>query len=134
MALEFAVARNNKGENIAAENFHVSSTVREDAFETGESLCIESALSDTRFERRQSIIDLALQTIICSPLRTQDEKLGVLYVDSRYIQAVRKADILYRFEILAGHAAIAIKNARLYAELKQTIEDLKQANLHIIHY
>lgn len=132
--LEFAVARNNNGENIAAENFQFSSSVREDAFRTGESLCIESALNDTRFEHRQSIMNLALQTIICSPLQTQEEKLGVLYVDSKLIQAIRKADILYGFEILAGHAAIAIKNARLYADIKQTIDDLNEANRHIIHY
>lgn len=133
-ALEFAVARTNQGENIAAENFPISSSVREDAFKTGEPLCVESALSDTRFEHRQSIMNLSLQTIICSPLKTQDETLGILYVDSRYIQAIRKADILYGFEILAGHAAIAIKNARLYADIKQAIDSLDEANRHIIHY
>jgi signal transduction histidine kinase len=67
-------------------------------------------------------------------LKTQDQKIGVLYVDSKSIQPIDKADILYGFEILAGHAAIAIKNARLYADLKNAYEELKQANLHIIHY
>ncbi len=132
--LEFVVGRNNKGESIKAQSFEVSSTVLEDVHETGESLCIESAMSDERFENRQSIMNLELQTIICAPLRTQDERIGLLYVDSRSIQAIDKADILFGFEILAGHAAIAIKNARLYADLKHTYEELKQANLHIIHY
>ena len=132
--LEFVVGRNNSGETIKAESFQVSSSVPEDVFTSGDSLCIENALTDQRFERRQSIMDLALQTIICAPLHTLDEKIGVLYVDSRFIQAIDQADILYAFEILAGHAAIAIKNARLYADLKHTYEELKQANLHIIHY
>lgn len=132
--LEFVVGRNNKGESIKAQSFEVSSTVLDDVHETGESLCIESAMSDERFENRQSIMNLELQTIICAPLRTQDERIGLLYVDSRSIQAIDKADILFGFEILAGHAAIAIKNARLYADLKHTYEELKQANLHIIHY
>ncbi|MEO8168374.1 MAG: GAF domain-containing sensor histidine kinase, partial [bacterium] len=104
----------------------------EDVFATGESLCIENALNDERFERRQSIMTLELQTIICSPLHTRDEKIGVIYVDSKYIQAVDKAEILSVFEILAGQAAIAIKNARLYQNLKHTYEELKQANQHII--
>ncbi|MBI5472736.1 MAG: GAF domain-containing protein [Ignavibacteriae bacterium] len=132
--LEYVVGRNNRGETIRAESFQVSSSVPEDVFRTGDSLCIENALTDQRFERRQSIMDLALQTIVCAPLYTPDEKIGVLYVDSRFIQAFDHADILYAFEILAGHAAIAIKNARLYADLKHTYEELKQANLHIIHY
>ncbi|MBM2840473.1 MAG: Histidine kinase protein [Bacteroidetes bacterium] len=130
--LKFAVGRNAGGKSIHAESFQVSTSVLEDVFTTGESLCIENALTDERFERRQSIMNLELQTIICSPLRTQDEKVGVIYVDSKYIQAVDKADILYLFEILAGQAAIAIKNARLYHDLKTTYDDLKHANEQII--
>ena len=130
--LEFVVGRNAQGESIKAESFQMSSSVLEDVFATGESLCIENALNDERFERRQSIMTLELQTIICSPLHTHDEKIGVIYVDSKYIQAVDKAEILSVFEILAGQAAIAIKNARLYENLKHTYEELKQANQHII--
>jgi signal transduction histidine kinase len=130
--LQFVVGRNAGGKSIQAEVFEVSSSVLDDVFTTGESLCIENALNDGRFERRQSIMNLELQTIICSPLRTPEETIGVIYVDSKYIQAVDKADILYLFEILAGQAAIAIKNARLYQDLKTTYEDLRHANEQII--
>lgn len=131
-ALEFVIGRNARGEAIQAESFQVSSSVLDDVFSIGESLCIENALNDERFERRQSIMNLELQTIICSPLHTRDEKIGVIYVDSKYIQAVDKEEILSVFEILAGQAAIAIKNARLYDNLKRTYEELKIANEHII--
>jgi len=131
--LEFVIGRNACGQSIQAESFQVSSSVLEDVFTTGESLCIENALNDERFERRQSIMNLELQTIICSPLQTHDEKIGVIYVDSKFIQAVDKEEILSLFEIMAGQAAIAIKNARLYDNLKRAYEELKQANEHIIH-
>lgn len=130
--LNFVVGRDAKGQSIKSESFQVSNTVLEDVFKTGESLCIENALNDQRFERRQSIMSLELQTIICSPLHTHDEKIGVIYVDSKYIQAVDRDEILSVFEILAGQAAIAIKNARLYENLKRTYEELKEANQHII--
>jgi signal transduction histidine kinase len=130
--LEFVIGRNARGESIRAESFQVSSSVLDDVFTTGESLCIENALNDERFERRQSIMNLELQTIICSSLHTRDEKIGVIYVDSKYIQAVDKGEILSVVEILAGQAAIAIKNARLYDSLKRTYEELKEANEHII--
>ncbi|MBI3364267.1 MAG: GAF domain-containing protein [Ignavibacteriae bacterium] len=77
-------------------------------------------------------MDLALQTILCAPLKTHDASIGVIYVDSRYIQAINRAEILRLFEILAGQAAIAIHNARLYEDLKRTYEELKEANEHII--
>jgi signal transduction histidine kinase len=130
--LEFVVGRDANGNSIQANSFQVSSSVLEDVFTTGESLCIENALNDERFERRQSIMNLELQTILCSPLRTQEETIGVIYVDSKYIQAIDKADVLSLFEILAGQAAVAIKNARLYQDLKSTYEELKQANQQII--
>ncbi len=132
--LEFAVGRNSQGSPIDASTFEVSSSVLEDVFTTGESICIENAQSDGRFERRQSIMNLELQTIICSPLRTQEDTIGVIYVDSQFIHAIDKADILYLFEILAGQAATAIKNARLYAELRTAYEELKRANEQIIKF
>ncbi|MEK7249403.1 MAG: GAF domain-containing protein, partial [Bacteroidota bacterium] len=72
--LEFVVGRNAKGESIKAESFQVSSSVLEDVFSTGESVCIENALNDERFVRRQSIMNLELQTIMCSPLHTREDK------------------------------------------------------------
>ncbi len=130
--LEFVTGRTAGGECIQAESFQVSSSVLDDVFTMGESLFIEDALNDGRFELRQSVLELELKTIICSPLRTPEETIGVIYVDSKRIQAVEKADILYLFEILAGQAATAIKNARLYQDLKNTYEDLKHANEQII--
>jgi signal transduction histidine kinase len=130
--LEFAVGRAAGGAPIQAESFQVSSSVLDDVFASGESLCIEHALSDERFERRQSIMDLELQTILCSPLRTPEETIGVIYVDSKCIHTVETADTLSLFEILAGQAAIAIKNARLYNDLKTAYDDLRHANEQII--
>ncbi len=130
--LEFVTGRTAMGKCIDAESFQVSSSILDDVYTTGESLCVEDALNDGRFERRQSVLELELQTIICSPLRTPEETIGVIYVDSKCIRAVEKADILSLFEILAGQAATAIKNARLYQDLKNTYEDLKHANEQII--
>jgi signal transduction histidine kinase len=130
--LEFVTGRNAAGECIHADMFQVSSSVVEDVFTSGESLCVEDALNDGRFERQESVLNLELETIICSPLRTPEETIGVIYVDSRSIQPVDKSDILYLFEILGGQAAVAIKNARLYQDLKTTYDDLAQANEQII--
>lgn len=132
--LEFVVGRDIAGASIPATGFRVSSSVLDDVYASGESMCIENALHDERFERRESIMNLELQTILCSPLKTQDETIGVIYVDSRYIQPIDKAEILNLFEILAGQAAIAIKNARLYDDVKRAYDDLKHANNQIIRF
>ena len=132
--LEFVMGRTVEGTSIDAANFRVSSTVLNDVYSTGESLCIESALRDARFERKESVMDLELQTILCSPLRTIDETIGVIYVDSKFIQPVDREEILNLFEILAGQAAIAIKNARLYENLHKAYHDLSEANDQIVKF
>ena len=130
--LHYVVGRDKKGTVIPPGKFQVSDSVLQDVFATGESVCAEDALNDERFERRQSIVDLELRTIMCAPLQTHEETIGVIYVDSQFLHAVNKEDILRLFDILAGQAAIAIRNARLYEDLKKTYDELKDANEHII--
>ena len=132
--LRFVVGRSADGTSIDAKFFQVSSTILEDVFETGESICVENALNDQRFERRQSIMDLELQTIMCSPLRTEDETIGVVYVDSKRIQAVDTAYILSLFEILAGQAAIAIKNTQLYHDVQTAYNELRETNDQLVKF
>ena len=56
----------------------------------------------------------------------------MIYVDSRHIHPIQKEEILQLFEILAGHAAFAIRNARLYENLQTAYNELREANEHII--
>lgn len=130
--LQYVIAHDKQGNLIQPENFQVSRSVLEDVFSTGASVCIEDALNDERFEQRKSIVNLELQTIMCAPMQTHEQTIGVIYVDSRYIHAVNKDEVLRMFEILAGQAATAINNARLYGDLKKTFEELRDANDHII--
>jgi signal transduction histidine kinase len=132
--LEFAVGRTAQGMSIPPDSFQVSSSVLQDVFSTGESLCIENALDDERFERRKSVVSLELQTILCSPLKTVDDIIGVIYVDSKNIQPVDSAEVLSMFEILAGQAATAIKNARMHEDLKRSYNALSEANEQIVRF
>jgi signal transduction histidine kinase len=132
--LECKLARNSKRESLPLEEALISHTVVDDVHQTGESVFIENAQTDDHFDDRQSIKSLFLQTILCSPLNIKNEKVGVIYVDSRSIQAVKKDEIIDLFEILAGQAAIAIKNAQLYEKLHCAYKELEDANEQVLKF
>ncbi|RME74744.1 MAG: PAS domain S-box protein [Chloroflexi bacterium] len=67
-----------------------------------------------------SIMELSLKAVMCSPLIFGDRLLGVLYVDSgRQFIDFSETDRLF-FAILADYAAIAIENARRYDHIQQS--------------
>lgn len=132
--LECVVARDASGRNLPPSEVNISRTIADDVFSTGESICAENAQMDGRFDQRASVASLQLETILCSPLTLRDERIGVIYVDSRRIQPVNKDSIIYLFEILAGQAAIAIRNAQMYETVQRAYKDLQEAHDQLVKF
>lgn len=130
--LEYKLGLNSTGEPLSEELFNISTTVVQDVFRTGQSKFIEGAQSDTDNDPSKSILSLELQTILCSPLITEDKKIGVVYVDSKYLHKIKEREITDTFEILAGQAATAIRNAQLYNGQISAYNALNEANIQLI--
>lgn len=130
--LEYKLGMDSEGNSLPKESFHVSTSVVKDVFTTGESKFIEGAHSDTNFDPSRSILRLELETILCSPLITENKKIGVVYVDSKHLHKVKVSEITNTFEILAGQAATAIRNAQLYANQISAYNALNEANKQLI--
>jgi adenylate cyclase len=104
----------------------ISRTIALNAFEEGEPVLTTNAAGDERFLGAQSVQSLALRTVICVPIRIADEKIGVVYLDSRV-----EGKLLSRFELdlikaFSNLAAIAISNARLFRRLEETYQQLNR--------
>lgn len=130
--LEFKLGLNEQNENLPKNLFEVSNTVVEDVFRNGQSIFLEGAQSDTAFDTTKSILKLDLQTILCSPLITNGKKIGVIYVDSKRLHKIKVREITGTFEILAGQAATAIRNAQLYDNQINAYNALQEANAQLI--
>ncbi len=130
--LEFKLGLNDHNENLPKQLFEVSNTVVEDVFQNGQSVFIEGAQSDAAYDPSRSILKLDLQTILCSPLITDGKKIGVVYVDSKHLHKIKVREITGTFEILAGQAAIAIRNAQLYDGQINAYNALQEANAQLI--
>ena len=130
--LEYKLGLDSNNQELAEESFNVSNSVVQDVFVTGQSIFLEGAQSDTNYDTTKSILRLDLQTILCSPLITEGKKIGVIYVDSKYLQKIKVREITGTFEILAGQAAAAIRNAQLFNGQVAANNALQEANAHLI--
>ena len=130
--LEYKLGLDSEKNELPEKSFNISNTVVNDVFLTGQSIFLEGAQSDTNFDPSKSILRLDLQTILCSPLITDGKKIGVIYVDSKHLQKIKVREITGTFEILAGQAAAAIRNAQLYNGQVAANNALQEANAHLI--
>jgi len=130
--LEYKIGLDSNGNSLPESMFDISTTVVQDVFNTGQSKFIEGAQSDTNADTSKSILKLELQTIMCSPLITEDKKIGVVYLDSRSLHQISNKEITDTFEILAGQAATAIRNAQLYNGQINAYNALNEANIQLI--
>lgn len=130
--LEFKLGLDVNGKELPESLFQISNSVVEDVFYNGQSRFIEGAQSDVSLESSKSILRLDLQTILCSPLITDGNKIGVIYVDSKHLHKIKEKDLTNTFEILAGQAAAAIRNAQLYQNQITVNAALQEANSQLI--
>jgi sigma-B regulation protein RsbU (phosphoserine phosphatase) len=91
-----------------------STTIVREVVNSRKVLLTNNAQFDTRFQAGQSIIMRGLRAILCAPMIVKNRLMGILYVDTsmksgNFTQA--DSDLL---SAVAGQAAIALENARLY--------------------
>lgn len=111
----------------SAERFAVSRTLVSSVIRDGVSVFAHDASSDARFAEGQSVIGQRVRSVMCVPLRTTDDILGALYVDSLSgAGRFNEADL----ELLAAvgnQAGVAMHRVRLMGELERLLLDTIKA-------
>lgn len=93
----------------------------------GEPVLMGDSGDDAHFSARESIIQQAILSAMCVPLRVEERILGSLYVDSRRAGNQFANEDLELFQALANQSAMAIDNVRLYEQMLES--EKKRANL-----
>lgn len=92
-----------------------SRSIPERVLRTGEPVFVVT--SDSPSPTSESMRELGLRTVLCSPLVADTGRIGCLYVDARKgAQEIREGALPF-FAALARHIALAVENARLRARL-----------------
>lgn len=91
-----------------------STTIVNQVIRTREALLTNNAQFDERYQAGQSIIIRGLRAILCAPLLVQGRLIGILYCDTSMKAGNFSPGDRDLAAAVAGQAAIALENARLY--------------------
>jgi phosphoserine phosphatase RsbU/P len=125
--LEFKIARARGKVTLSGKTFETSRKIPENVFATGQQTIVEDLLDGDLAQHHTGTVALGIRQVLCTPLRLvrfvekaeqrgAEESIGVLYLDSRD-RGLKSQSAQSALETLAGEAAMAIENARLYKEV-----------------
>ncbi len=127
-SIRFRAARNLDRETVERPESRLSMTVARMVMTGGEPIHTSDAEADERFRERGSVSELRLKSILCTPLLSRGQVIGLIYVDNRFVAGCfteKSLDFLVAF---SHQAAIALENARLYEDLRRSKAELESLN------
>ena len=131
-AIEFKIAReithDKQVRTISRSAFglEISQSTVAKVMQTRKPVLAADAQADDALKGQESIIAYGIRSIMCAPLIVRDKCIGAVYVDSRIntdLFGPKYRDLLLAF---CHQAAIAIDNARLFADLTRSIRQINE--------
>ena len=99
-------------------NTKVSKTVTDVVLRERAAVLSADVLDDTRFDTANSLRLSNVRSLMCGPLSTQNENIGILSADNALAERFSEAD-LELFTALANYASTAIAQSRLVARVQE---------------
>jgi len=99
------------------DEIHISESVARRVLQDGENVLYQFARSDSDEMTTESIVDLKLTSILCVPIRTQNEIQGILYMDTDVTNHAYTEDDLLLAAAAGNSAGLALENARIHQSL-----------------
>ena len=122
--LRFMVAQGADGRPLEISDFNISQGIVDGVWQSQQPLLTLDAQDDVRLQQRVSIVAYGIRSVMCAPLRVRGHGVGIVYVDSRKDTALFDASHLDLLAAFCNQAAIAIDNARLFADLRRHIREI----------
>jgi len=101
---------------------------------TKQTVVLNNASHEEIFKKDPYIQLNQPKSILCTPLLNQGQLIGIIYLENNLTTVAFTTDRLTVLQMLSGQAAIAITNAKLYAEVNQLNHNLEQANQQLAAY
>jgi transcriptional regulator with GAF, ATPase, and Fis domain len=119
-----AAAHNVRDETMDLSR--VSDSIIDQVIEHRRPLIVSDAMSDRKFGRSRSVVDLKLSSVMCVPLMFRNDLLGVLYLGNDAITGLFTTSDLSTLQIWAAQASVTVHAALMLDELKITNRNLRE--------
>ncbi|MCZ6785770.1 MAG: sigma-54-dependent Fis family transcriptional regulator [Planctomycetota bacterium] len=126
-----AVARNIDKEHVRKPTDKLSRSILRRAMESSETILTDNASEDQGFLGSQSVGELKLRSVVCTPLSIHGETIGAIYVDHRFHDAEFSEEDIALLAEFRDLASIAIENARLFEENAKQRGRLEELNTRL---
>jgi phosphoserine phosphatase RsbU/P len=125
--LEFKMARGRQKQTLTDSTFATSRKIPEEVYRLGKTKAVADLLDGDLADAHMGTLALGIRNVVCLPLnfvryveaeeaRGEDQRIGVLYLDSRERGSLISDSTRAALETLAAEASVAIENARLYRD------------------
>jgi transcriptional regulator with GAF, ATPase, and Fis domain len=127
LRLEVHAARAAGGLSVAEPEDEVSRNIVREAVEKGVPVVSDDAARDQRLLGFSSVMEKALRSIACFPLRLRRTVLGAFYLERRDRPGSFGSRERALLEALATHAAIALDRSQRTEKLEESFKETKRA-------
>lgn len=119
--LYFDIALGAKGDQIKQSRLKIGEGIAGFVAQHGESLIIDDVSSDPRFSHKiDDTSQFVTKSILCVPLKVKNRIIGVMEAVNKLKKETFDGADKYLLEVFASQAAIAIENARLLKNLRDS--------------
>jgi len=118
--LYFEVALGDKGERVKEIRLKIGEGIAGWVAEHGNPLLLQDVRKDPRFYKSaDQKTEFVTRDMVCVPVKVKDKVIGVLQAINR-AEGVFTEDDVELFQLFSNQVAIALDNARLYEEIRET--------------
>ncbi len=95
---------------------------------TQQDIVLNDARSEAIFHNDPYILEHQPKSVLCAPIVYQGKLTAILYLENNLTTGAFTGDRLEVLKLLSSQAAIALENARLYANLETANQQLAESN------
>ena len=110
----------------------ISETIINKVVKEKQALLVKDAQGDQNYNQRESIMALAIRSVMCAPLLYEDQVLGLVQVDNSTGYREFAGEDLEVLTAVCSQLAISLKNSQLYQDIEHLFEGFVRASVQAI--